>query len=68
MAIDKVLTAEQQKLHEELYSRFVAATAHAGEMLKQYGLSSQEFRSADHAAGEISHEIQRLVGRRSWLS
>ncbi|MBF0680068.1 MAG: hypothetical protein IR164_14130 [Devosia sp.] len=67
MAIDKVLTAEQQKLHEELYSRFVAATAHAGEMLKQHGLTSKEFREADHAAGTISYEIQKLIGRHSWL-
>ncbi len=45
----------------------VKAVAFADDMLSKHGMQSNEFRDADHAAGVISMEIQRLLGYRNWL-
>ncbi|MBL8576124.1 MAG: hypothetical protein JNK47_02775 [Mesorhizobium sp.] len=67
MAIPKALSEDKVKEHAELYEKFAAAVAHAGEMLKQHGMKSREFEEADKSAGLIAEDIHRLIGRRHWM-
>ncbi|MEW9838720.1 hypothetical protein [Mesorhizobium marinum] len=66
MAIAKALYTEQIRKHAELYKKFVAAVARAGDMLAKHGMNSSEFTEADKAAGLIAEDIHRLIGRRHW--
>lgn len=67
MAIAKVLTPESKFILDRLYATFVVATDTAGKMLAKHGMESREFAEADHAAGEIMEQINKLLGRRTWM-
>lgn len=57
-----ILTTKEGAELQELYQEHAKASAHAGEVLRQYGMESPQFSEADANTGKIWRRIRELLG------
>jgi hypothetical protein len=61
-----IITAQQAAKFKELFQDWERAVAHAGTMLRAYGMESRQFSEADQAATAIwrqLRELRRMAGK-----
>jgi hypothetical protein len=65
-----VLTGEEAAEFQRLYAEYAAAMVNALAILRAKGMSSEEFRQADAAAGALRARIRELQGTagKHWMA
>lgn len=58
----KILTPEEGKEYRRLYEEHERATIHAANMLRAYGMESNEFRAADAETCRLWKSLRELQG------
>jgi hypothetical protein len=57
------ITPEDAEEFNRLYTEFLRAAAHAGEVLHKFGMESAQFAEADAASGKIWRRLKEIQGR-----
>lgn len=66
----EIWSLEKAEEYKRLTAEHAAATEHAANVLRKYGMESAEFREADAATGKLYVQIRELLGKRGqhWMA
>lgn len=60
--MSEIWSLEKAEEYKRLTAEHAAATEHAANVLRKYGMESVEFREADAATGKLYGQIRELIG------